>query len=94
MLPKSERCGRMKPFGPDYSATVSAGRAYIRVIEAATVLAEWEDDNRSRAKWRRVRREAQEYLRKLVMVLPPAVTAEIMVARQKALGTVRDFGRN
>jgi hypothetical protein len=85
----------MPHFQPDYAATIRAGRAYVRLIEAAGVLAEWEDeDPRSRAKWQRVRRDAQERLRKLVAVLPAHVTAEIMDASEKALGTVRDVGLN
>ena len=79
---------------PDYSATFRAGRAYIRLIEAAGVLAEWEDDDRTRRKWQRVRRSAQERLRKLVAVLPSHVTTEIMAASEKALGTARDVGVN
>lgn len=76
----------MKPFEPDYSATIRAGRAYIRLIEAADVLAEWEDDDRSRRKWQRVRRTAQASLRQLVGALLAHVTAEIMVASEEVLG--------
>jgi len=84
----------MKRFEPDYSATIRAGRAYVRLIEAAGVLAEWEDDDHNRRKWQRVRRSAQEGLRKLVEVLPAHVTAEIMAASEKALGPVRDLELN
>ena len=79
---------------PDYSATIRAGRAYVRLIEAAGVLAEWDEDGRSRRKWQRLRRSAQESLRKLVEVLPPHVTAEIIAASEKALGIVGDVGLN
>ena len=44
-----------EPFQSDYSATIRAGRAYVRLIEAAGVLAELEDDDRSRRKWQRLR---------------------------------------
>ena len=84
----------MTGFEPDYSATIRAGRAYVRLIEAAGVLAEWEDDDRSRHKWQRVRRSAQAGLRKLVELLPANVTAEIMLASEKVLGTARDVGLN
>ena len=43
----------MLGFEPDHSATIRAGRAYVRLIEAAGVLAEWEDDDRSRRTWQR-----------------------------------------
>lgn len=42
----------------------------------------------------RLRRDAQASLRKLVEVLPAHVTAEIMVASEKVLGTARDVGLN
>ena len=86
----------MTAFEPDYSATIRAGRAYVRLIEAAGVLAEWwwEEDERSRRKWQRLRRSAQEHLRKLVEVLPPQITAGFMAASEKVLGTVRDVGLN
>ncbi len=50
------------------------------------------EDERSRRKWQRLRREAQESLHKLVEVLPAHVTAEIMVASERALGMARDVG--
>jgi hypothetical protein len=84
----------MANYVPDYSATIRAGRAYVRLIEAAGVLAGWEDDDRSRRNWQRIRRSAQDSPRKLVEVLPAHVTAEILAASEKALGTVREVGLN
>lgn len=40
----------MTRFQPDYSVTIRAGRAYVRLIEAASALVEWEEDERSQAK--------------------------------------------
>jgi hypothetical protein len=66
----------MPGFQPDHSTTVRAGRADVRVIESAAVLAEWEgDDENIRAKWQRILRSAQVSLRKLVAELPASVTA-------------------
>ncbi len=39
----------MTPFEPDYAATIRAGRAYMRIIEAAAVLVEWKDTRAARA---------------------------------------------
>jgi hypothetical protein len=84
----------MSNFRPDYSSTIRAGRAFVRLIEATAVLIEWDEDERSQRKWLRLRREAQERLRRLVEVLPPHITAEIMVASEKMLGTVQDVSKN
>jgi hypothetical protein len=79
---------------PDYSATIRAGRAYVRLIEATAILADWEEDERGHAKWQRIRRMVQERLCKLLAVLALVVTAEIMRTSQKVLGTARDVGLN
>jgi hypothetical protein len=42
-------------FEPDYAATIRVGRAYVRLIEAAAVLIEWEEDERSRHRLELVR---------------------------------------
>jgi hypothetical protein len=81
-------------FEADHAATIRANCAYVRLIEAAGVLAEWEEDERSRRKWQRIRRSAQQSLRKLVEELAPHVTAEIMAASEKVLGKVREIGLN
>jgi hypothetical protein len=38
----------MRGYEPDYAATIRAGRAGVRLIEAAAVLIEWQEDERSR----------------------------------------------
>jgi hypothetical protein len=78
----------------DNADVIRAGRTYVRLIEAAGLLADWEDDDHSRRKWQRVRRSAQEGLRKLAAALPAHVTGEILAASEKALGTARDVGLN
>jgi hypothetical protein len=50
-------------FEPDYSGTIRAGRAYVRLIESARVLIAWEEDERSRRRLELVRRRARERLR-------------------------------
>ncbi len=52
----------MNHFEPDYAVTIRAGRAYVRLIEAADVLIEWEEDERSR-RLELVRKRYQEGLR-------------------------------
>ena len=84
----------MSNFAPDFSSSIRAGRAYVRLIEASAVLIEWDEDDRSRRKWQRLRRETQERLRCLIEVLPPHVTAEILAASEKTWGTVQDAGLN
>lgn len=65
----------MSLFEPDYADAIRAGRAYVRLIEAAAVLIEWEEDNRSRRALERMRRRCQKGLRQLVETLPSHVTA-------------------
>jgi hypothetical protein len=84
----------MTAFKPDHSATIRAGRAYVRLIKAAAVLAEWGEDESSRRKWQRVHRSARESLRKHIVVLLAHVTADILAASEKTLGTVRGVGLN
>jgi hypothetical protein len=69
-------------------------RAYVRLIEAAAVLIEWEEGERSRRPLGMVRRRCQEGLRQLVAPLPPHVTAQIVAASEKALGTVGEVEKN
>jgi hypothetical protein len=38
----------MGKFQPDFAANIRAGRAYVRLIEAAAILTAWEEDERSR----------------------------------------------
>jgi hypothetical protein len=66
----------------------------VRLIEAAAVLNEWEDDERSRRRLEPVQRRCQDGLRKLVEVLPPHVTAQIMAASERALATMLDVETN
>jgi hypothetical protein len=81
-------------FQSDYAGPVRAGRAYVRLIEAAAVLIEWEEDERSRRRLAMVRHRCQEALRQLVATLPTHVTAQILAASEKALGTIKDVTKN
>jgi hypothetical protein len=45
----------MPRFEPGNAPTIRAGRAYVRLIEAAAVLMEWEEDERSRRRLTLVR---------------------------------------
>jgi len=84
----------MTKFELDRAATIRAGRAYVRLIEAAEVIIELEEHDESREELQRVQRRYREGLRQLVAVLPADVTAQIMAASEKTLGTVQDVGRN
>ena len=84
----------MTHFMPDQAATIRAGRANVRLIDAADVLIELEKHDESREELQRVQRRYREGLRQLVAVLPTDVTAQIMAASEKVLGTVQDVGLN
>ena len=69
-------------------------RGHVRLIKAAAVRIELEEHDESRVKLEVVRRRYQKALRQLVETLPPHVTAKIMAASEKVLGTVRNVGKN
>jgi hypothetical protein len=58
------------------------------------VLIEWEEDERSRRRLTLVRSRSLAALRQLIATLPPHVTAQIMAASEKALGTMQDVTKN
>jgi hypothetical protein len=49
----------MNGFKPDYAATIRARRAYVRLIEAAAVTIEWEEDERSQRRLELVRQRCR-----------------------------------
>ncbi len=84
----------MDRFQPDYSVSIRVGRAYVRLIEAAAVLIEWEEDEPARRSLVVMRRRSLEALRKFVALLPPHIVAEIMAASEKVHGTARNVSLN
>jgi hypothetical protein len=73
---------------------VTAGRAYVRLIEAADVLLGRHPAWTERLLLRMVRTLYSHRLRELVAVLPSDFTADILVASEKMLGVVRGFAQN
>ena len=80
----------------DTADLICLGRAYVRLIEAADVLlaAKLDPLREDMIDLQAAREFAKRKLREIVEDAEPAVTAEIMAASMKALGTVQDLGKN
>lgn len=84
----------MHPGEPDYSAIIRLGRAHVRLIEAAQLLLEHAVSAHERRRLERLLAHYQPVLRELLEELPPHVSAQILAASDKMLGTVQDVGMN
>ncbi len=61
---------------------ITAGRAYVRLVEAANTLLGY------RPAW------TEALLLRLVAALPPEVSAEMLAASETVEGPVQEFGEN
>lgn len=73
---------------------IQLGRACVRLIESAKVLEAASAEFDARVRYGMAREAAQAQLRILVRDLPADVTAQILVASEKALGPAGDLGLN
>ena len=76
------------------SNTITAGRATVRLIEAADLLLSRDPVWTEKLLLRLVRSLYTHRLRGLVAALPAEVTAEILAASDKITGPVRGFSNN
>jgi hypothetical protein len=73
---------------------IRLGRAYVRLIEAAQVLIEYTEMDEERERLEQLVATYQAALRELVGKVPAHVTAEIMAASEKVIGTAGDVHIN
>ena len=79
---------------PEKMALVVRGRAMVRMIEAADVLLVGATTPNERVTYGLARDLVRQALRELVRDVEPAITAQILVASDKRLGTVKDVMLN
>jgi hypothetical protein len=79
---------------PEKMALVVRGRAMVRMIEAAEVLLTGATTPNECVTYGLAREVAQQALRELVRDLEPESTAQILVASERILGTVKDVMLN
>jgi hypothetical protein len=79
---------------PEKMALVVRGRAMVRMIEAAKVLLTFATTPNERVTYGLACELAQQALRELVFDVQPDITAQIMVASERVLGTVKDVMLN
>jgi hypothetical protein len=79
---------------PEKMALVVRGRAMVRMIEDAEVLLTGATTANERVTYGLARDLARQALRELVRDLEPAITAQILVASERILGTVKDVQLN
>lgn len=75
-------------------AAIRLGRACVRLIEAADVLLATPLDQQDMIDLQAAKEYAKRRLRQIVGDAEPALTAQIMAASEKVLGTVQDVGNN
>ena len=73
----------------DNEDAIRRGRACVRLIEAVDVLIPQTPDQYELVTLREARRLAVRQLRQFVRDCDPSITAQIMTASDKRLGTVR-----
>lgn len=81
-----------KPTAP--SNVVALGRAYVRLIEAARVIIGYTEDDLERDDLKALMKDYQAALRELLSKVSPEMSAQILAASDKLLGTVQDVGKN
>ena len=82
------------PSKPDHDHLIRLGRAYVRLVEAAAVLIDYQDDEREHLRLVTLRLRYQRALRELLAKVPADVAAEILAASEKVHGPVKDVGQN
>lgn len=75
-------------------AAITLGRACVRLIEAGEILEAQSVDPDNRVRYGLAVEAARAQLRLLVRGLPAAITAQILVASEKALGAAGELGLN
>jgi len=78
----------------DPTHLVRLGRAYVRLIEAAQLLIAYAEHDGEVERLRQLAKDYQAGLRELVGKVPAHVSADIMAASEKVLGTVQNVGLN
>jgi hypothetical protein len=78
----------------DEADLIRRGRAAVRMIESAEVLLAAADGPFERVTFGEACDLARQKLRQLVADLDPSVTAQIMMASEKIIGTAGDVGLN
>jgi hypothetical protein len=78
----------------NFEVAIRRGRACVRLIEAADVLLASAKTPNERITYGMARGLAVEALREMVSDLEPEITAQILVASDKRLGTVKDVTLN
>ena len=73
---------------------IALGRAYVRLIEAAEVIAGYSENDEEAQRLRELAAEYRQGLRQLIDTVDPHVVAEILAASEKVLGPVNELGRN
>lgn len=79
---------------PDTASLIRRGRACVRLIEAAEILLEMANDVTQQEIYSEAIDVTRWQFRDLVRDLDPSITAQIMAASDKRLGTVGDVGLN
>lgn len=80
---------------PNVPTTIIAlGRAYVRMIEAARVIAAAAEADAEEMLMAELVADYTEGLRRLQATLPPHVMAEIWLASDRILGPVNETGLN
>ena len=79
---------------PDTEDPICRRRACVRLIEAADVLLRQKLDQHELFTIQDARRLAVQRLRQIVADSDPAITAQIMAASDKRLGTLKDVMLN
>lgn len=75
-------------------ALIVRGRALVRLIEAGKVLLTFHQEPDERVRYGLAIEAAQAQLRQLIGALEPAISAQILIATEGALGPVGDVGLN
>ena len=75
-------------------ALIVRGRALVRLVEAGKVLLAYHQTTEDRVKFGLAVETAQAQLRQLVGELDPAISAQIIIASENALGPAGDVTVN
>ena len=73
---------------------VALGRAYVRLIEAAQLIANYSEPDDEVERLQQLAKQYQAGLRQLLATVSSEVAAEILAASDKVLGPVQDHGLN
>ncbi len=73
---------------------ITAGRAALRLAESADIMLSYDPAWTERLLLRMVRSLYCSRLERLLLLLPPDMKAEILIASEKTEGPVQEFGQN